>query len=93
MSNNKNKVLESQILGELEGNVKDVIKFLQTLPENAYLEHYWEWEDLYIQVVLKETPEQKEARLAKEKAEKEAKELERKIQQFKKLQKELEGKV
>lgn len=74
-----------------EKTVEEVIEILSKFPPKATIDCAYYWDTFYMNVVIRETKEEKQARLAAEKAAKEAEKLEKRRQQYLKLKAEFEG--
>lgn len=74
-----------------EKTVAEVIEILSKFPPKATIDCGYYWDTFYMNVVIHETKEEKQARLAAEKAAKEAEKLEKRRQQYLKLKAEFEG--
>lgn len=72
-------------------SIAEVLKFFKDFPLTAKIVSGYRYDDFYMDVVLDETKEEKQARLAAEKAAKEAEKLEKRRQQYLKLKAEFEG--
>lgn len=74
-----------------EKTVEEVIEILSKFPPKATISCGYYWDTFYMNVVIRETKQEKQVRLAAEKAAKEAEKIEKRRQQYLKLKAEFEG--
>ena len=86
-----NKVIADNIRWCIEDKtIREVKEFLNTFSEDDVIIFEYNWSDeISINIVRKESPEEEKKRLAKEAEEKKAKALAKKLAQYNKLKEEL----